>query len=232
MHRNWPTPMSVVGCAALAGFLLTSCGVPPAEEEGAAIAEQRAALTTVSCSIDLVRNTHTCAGIPAISFPVAPSAGKAVARITLSCKSSARIRTYYNSVPTGWVVNIGDSATNNGWGGDAATQSNDAEAQIFNQDLTVYASDYGQAGVVATHPGAAIAGSYNDFFIVDKWFGWGVGPHVGYHVTDSSNLFALCGEEDAEGQINYDIFAAFNRTISSSRAGTGCSRADIVIEYP
>jgi hypothetical protein len=233
MSRSKLMPLSVVGSVALAGFLLTSCDVPPAEEDSNPVARERSALTTpASCSINLVDNTHTCAGISAISFVAAPSAGKAVVRINLSSYSSARIRTYYNSTPTGWVVNIGDSVSNNGYGGDSGNQSNDSELQILNQNLTVYASDYGQNKVVGTHANAANASSYNDFYIADRSLVWSVGRlKVGHIPIDSSNLFALKGEPDGEGPVNYDIYASFNRVIgSASRSGSGCNQVDIYLE--
>lgn len=240
MHRNRSIPLFVVGCAALAGFLLTSCGISHAEEDGNPTAGQRSALSDsascpppylrpVSCSIDLVNNTHTCASISAISIAFGPLVHQAVAKIDFRCYSAALIRTYYTSAPTGWVVNIGDSVSNNGWGGDAANQSNDAELQILDRGFSAYASDYGQAALVANQAGAASAGSYNDFLIADHWLDWSVGPSW-YHVTDSSNLFALRGEPDSEGPINYDIYAAFNRVIYGTRSGSGCGYVNIHLQ--
>ena len=43
----------------------------------------------------------------------------------LSCPSTAIA---YGATVSGWTVNIGDSPTNNGGAGDAATQSRDAES--------------------------------------------------------------------------------------------------------
>ncbi len=40
-----------------------------------------------------------------------------------------------------WSFNLGDSNTNNGWGGDSMTAINDAEIQILNGNLEVYGSD-------------------------------------------------------------------------------------------
>ncbi|WP_197046531.1 hypothetical protein, partial [Planktothrix paucivesiculata] len=61
----------------------------------------------------------------------------------------AEFEVQYDGVPTGITVNIGDSSTNNGFGGDGATQSNDAElniggvigsSNIYN-DLFIWAHD-------------------------------------------------------------------------------------------
>ncbi|WP_293337890.1 hypothetical protein [Microcoleus sp. CAWBG58] len=43
----------------------------------------------------------------------------------------------YGETSSGWTVNIGDSASNDGYGGDVGTQSNDAEMQIANGNMAV-----------------------------------------------------------------------------------------------
>lgn len=44
--------------------------------------------------------------------------------------------------PNGWVLNVGDSSTNNGYGGDRATFYNDAEMQIVNTNMSGYFNQF------------------------------------------------------------------------------------------
>ncbi|KAH9495527.1 hypothetical protein Btru_013507 [Bulinus truncatus] len=48
--------------------------------------------------------------------------------------------------PTGFTFNLGDSSTNNGFAGDASTQSRDAELQLLNGRLDGFRSDFGGSG--------------------------------------------------------------------------------------
>jgi hypothetical protein len=52
--------------------------------------------------------------------------------------------------------------------------------------------------------------------IEDQKLDWGPGE------LQSEHLFALGGQPDSEGPVNYEIFAGFNRTIyKASRSGHG-----------
>ncbi|MBN8612593.1 MAG: hypothetical protein J0L92_18510 [Deltaproteobacteria bacterium] len=54
--------------------------------------------------------------------------------------------------PSGWVLHVGDSRSNDGWGGDAADVSNDAELQVNGApgslSSQLYASDEGSGRLV------------------------------------------------------------------------------------
>src|SRR6266850_5494589 len=49
----------------------------------------------------------------------------------------------YDERPTGFTVDIGDSPTNDGWGGDSGTTQWSAEANIEKQSLSVYSDSSG-----------------------------------------------------------------------------------------
>src|SRR5215475_812728 len=99
-----------------------------------------------SCEIDLESNSHTCQNIPAIKFIDGPSGNQVVIWISLDPRTTsfteASFTVAYKKKAAGWTVNIGDSISNNGFAGDGADQSNDAEMQILDQVLSVYGSDY------------------------------------------------------------------------------------------
>src|SRR4051812_45913335 len=58
---------------------------------------------------------------------------EAVLKVDLTGCTSARLVAQYEGLPHDWTLNIGDSPTNDGFGGDAGTTDNDAELWI-NQE--------------------------------------------------------------------------------------------------
>jgi hypothetical protein len=171
--------------------------------------------------------------------PIVPVAGTNANQVVLKVNlqktftgfSKAVFNVSYGKTPTGsgvsCTVNIGDSQTNDGGSGDSGTQSNDAEIGICNNltglpigTLVVWGKDGTAIPAILTVPGYASAGLGKtvSFTIGNNLFGFD-----GNSVT-SSQLFALNGQSDTEGTVNYDIYASFNRVINStSRNGSGVS---------
>jgi hypothetical protein len=148
--------------------------------------------------------------------------------------SVAEFRIFYGSQVAGMVnLNIGDSITNNGGGGDAATQSNDAELNIgavqpTATDMYVFDNDD------LDFPFPVIRNVAGPFVVLDLVIGnrfvlWD--NHLGVQGGFTGpGLFALEGQPDSEGPVNYNIFAAFNRVISGpSRQGVGVERAIVCL---
>ena len=180
-------------------------------------------LAPLSCTINLTTNTHNCGSIPAITFIVPPASSQTVLKINLAPSAGYRRATFsvnYTGQPTGWTVNIGDSQSNDSYGGDAGNQSNDAEAQVQGATLSAYGSDYTQGDrQLLNWTNFASAGSTSSIEVRDRYLGWGAN-FANY--MNSPYLYALNGEADNEGPVNYDIYAAFNRVINSSyRSGSG-----------
>ncbi|HEX3048056.1 MAG TPA: CehA/McbA family metallohydrolase [Bacillota bacterium] len=138
---------------------------------------------------------------------------------------------YFNGSPTGWLVNIGDSSTNNGYAGDSGTQNNDSELQIVNGSMAVYCSDYGSSQLLLTKTGCA---PRNNCIRVEvsnnkvSYYNYATGD--GFTQT-SPYIFALNGQADAEGPVNYTIYGALNRVVagSSERTGSGVVRATVFL---
>jgi hypothetical protein len=142
---------------------------------------------------------------------------------------------YFNENPTGWLVNIGDSSTNNGYAGDGGTQSNDSELQIVNGSMAVYCSDYGSSQCLLTKTGCAP--NYAPYYSCIRveisnnkvsYYNYATGD--GFTQT-SPYIFALNGQDDAEGTENYTIYAAFNRVVNgqSDRTGSGVARVSVFL---
>ncbi|MGC1378152.1 MAG: metallophosphoesterase, partial [Anaerolineales bacterium] len=187
----------------------------------------------MNCQINLTANTHTCGGLPVVSMVQSPSGGQAVAKITTQLAGqswslpSVSFQVTYGSTPTGWTVNIGDSATNDGYGGDAGTQTRDAEMQVVGANMAIYGNDFNTppGGVLKTVTGIANTSYPLNLQVKDQYLYWQMYVVNGF--LNSPFLYALTGESDTGG-VNYDIYAAFNRTIyDSTRSGTGVSTVNI-----
>lgn len=190
--------------------------------------------TTPFCMVNLL--TNTTIGCPAIyfNFSVPPSGGKAVLRTNLQPTGGSRYGRIiylvdYGATTSGWTVNIGDSGTNNGYGGDGGAQSNDAETQILNGTMSVYANQTGGSALLQTVPSFSLSNYLVRLEVADEQLVWD-----NYHGSNSSltntNLYALCGQPDSEGPINYNVFSGFNRSIGmSSRTGTGVQWAIVLL---
>jgi hypothetical protein len=186
-----------------------------------------------TCWVDLVANTSNCYLVPAISFAVPPGGGKTVMKLNLNPAQTTYGRavfdTLYGGAPSGWTVNIGDSSTDNGFGGDAATQSNDAEMQVYGTTMSVYGSDRTPASVrnILNILNLPSQGTTLSFDVSNYFLGWVRGE------LRSDYIYALQGQSDTEGPVNWDIYAGFNRTISdASRFGSGVTRVTVTLSAP
>jgi hypothetical protein len=182
------------------------------------------------CTINVAGGTHNCTGIPGVNV-MALSGGRLLVRVTFTpgYGQSASFVTAYNAVPGGFTANIGDSSTNDGGGGDSSTQSNDAEAMLQNQTLSVFGRDGTPTYPLQTVPNAGLtAGSVATFEVLDRRFCWNFGT---YTCKTSEWLYALNGQPDTEGPVGYDIYAAFNRVITgrADRNGTGVSSVTVTL---
>lgn len=189
-----------------------------------------------SCEIDLETNSHTCQNIPAIKFIDGPAGKQVVICINLDpAKTSFTEATFtveYKKKAQGWTVNIGDSISDNGFAGDGADQSNDAELQVLDNVLSVYGSDYAAPDVrllLKTSPVVEGKRASLTLTVRNQYFSW---SYQGQKSELSSPyLYALNGQRDDEGPRNYDIFAAFNRTIEpAGRNGTGVRKITVELK--
>lgn len=193
----------------------------------------------VSCTIDVQAERHDCGRIGALHV-IEQGYGQALLRLTLDPATTgygrARFDVSYTGAPNGWSLNIGDSAGNNGQGGDAGQQSNDAEVQLVDGTLVVYGNDDIPAREtkdghrqLLTLADAVRRGETLALEVANGRLGINYGG--GIEVVDSPYLFALAGQPDWSGPVNQEIYAAFNRTIDGSQSGAGISQIVITL-YP
>lgn len=139
----------------------------------------------------------------------------------------------YGDRPQGWTFNIGDSSTNNGYGGNAGGPEAEAEAQILDHQFTTYSVDHGPGMVdrVASQ-GLALRDSGYKVCVSDQTITYGQSASRAT-TPFSKNLFALPDPVDG----NRRIFIGLNRVIanisgapSAGRVGSGLLRAHISID--
>jgi len=149
------------------------------------------------------------------------------------------VETKYGPPPSGWTFNVGDSLTNNGFGGDAGTQFYDSEAQVLNNTLTVFANDNGPGDRISEVIFPSLAGQGVCYEIRDQFIGWSRGLWTGSSSTPNPTqmLFALVGQFDpgpGNPGINYDIFICGNRVVNGSspttRVGNGLQLMHIQLQ--
>lgn len=198
-----------------------------------------------SCTINLVTGANGCAGNPDIQATL--TGGQLLVKVSLppgSGNTKAHFLTKFGAAPSGTMVHIGDSSTNFGSGGDFYTQSRDAEMIIRNGNLDIYGNDHilstqtsdGYRKVGPTISGIGAANSTWKFTVSNNKLQWvlngsGAGSTVtGNPSTAGGYMYALAGQFDNEGPVNYDIYAAFNQTIFAGYGtGTGVEKVTITL---
>jgi hypothetical protein len=185
------------------------------------------------CTIDL-RDGYDCSGpVEVLAYEADPSLDNlamALASIDMHHYSEARLTIEYGS-RTDWVTDFGNSETNNGACGDAATNTFDSEFDVRSDQLTVCAND--------TDPGR---------LIVDQLFTSGEPASVTFVVKDgklsvqssenpldmkfeSDALFQLDGfDEEAQAKNDRMFWLGLNRVIANTdRRGQGAEVAHITL---
>ncbi|MGL5132372.1 MAG: Ig-like domain-containing protein, partial [Planktothrix sp.] len=143
----------------------------------------------------------------------------------------------YDAVPTGWTVDIGDSVSNNGFGGDGGDTSNAAETQIMDTRIDAYTNtlpghesvtDDGHLHILRVPNIVTGSGSKAILEVSNEHLGWDNLQGV-KGTLDSPYLYTLNGQATTYGSIDYDVYASFNRVINNTyRLGTGASQITII----
>lgn len=175
------------------------------------------------CRVDLTTNRYEMSPEAPMGWVQEPSQGRAVLKLTLAQYRKARFTLTYGARPEGWTLNIADSSSCNGYGGDGATQSNDAEVQIVGRDLSVWGND--QMIGQPTHKLYDLRDFASGTVVVEVSDG---SVRAGGSFWQHPALFALAGQPDKEGPINYDLYAGFNQVVSGGRTGSGLTK--VVVE--
>ncbi len=180
-----------------------------------------------TCQVNVVTGTSNCGG-PVTQLLL--SGGRANFKVDLTGYTYLRT-TVSVCNPVGWVLNIGNSDTNDGGGGDGGTFSNDSEVQIENTTLTAIRNDYGIAAG-APNPLLSVPGFLpasgcvtREILISDSRLETTSPPHV----VNSPYLFRI-NQPDAEGTPDALLWVGLNKVVSgTSRTGTGLETAEFCL---
>jgi hypothetical protein len=142
--------------------------------------------------------------------------GRMTATIDMTGFSSVQITLEACDV-TGWVFHVGDSPTNDGFGGDSGSSSNDAELQVYLGNLAVYGND--SFGGVRLSETAALptsgCGTY-EITLSDQRV---MTPTM---MAMGAELLRIDPPTDAEGTPDALWYLGANRTYANAtRTGTG-----------
>ncbi len=179
------------------------------------------------CTIDLVEEEYGqgCIDNEAIEPLEDIIDGQVLLKLSFNpsefCHTHALVDITFGSDPEGWLVNIGDSITNNGGGGDNRTQSNNAELEIQDSDLRIFGSSQmilDEAGEDEDNPlllreFMGIIEEESVLTLVISNESISIVHDREQETITSPYLFALDGQDDESGRVNYSIFLAFNRLI-------------------
>jgi hypothetical protein len=133
----------------------------------------------------------------------------------------------FEGQPTGWALNVGDSPTNNGFGGDAGTVPGNAELQVLDDSLSVYSSATSPEDLdrLAFQHLGLTDGALN-LVVADQSLSWG----QPYSLLETPNVPRLFAIPDAEGD-GRSFYVGLNRVVgNTSRVGCGARRVLISFE--
>ena len=130
-----------------------------------------------------------------------------------------------------WMLNIGDSESKNGWGGDGSHQNYDAELEMFDGHLRMQGNDHCRDPAFPLSfdkvmPRYKNASTVLTIFIGNEYIR--ITDGAGFDKEKQSHcLFALNNHSDIT--VNQDIYVAINRVVSSAnyRDGFGICAANL-----
>lgn len=139
---------------------------------------------------------------------------------------SAFFTVEYEGTPWGWVVDIGDSPTDNGYGGNSGGPERAAEVQVSSQQLTVY--DDPQI------PGVAYPLLDEQLVLTNGALKFGVADQklaIGQprSLSTSPTLFRIPDPNIPSSPARWSIYAGFNHVVDQSTSRYGCGARSVTI---
>jgi hypothetical protein len=176
---------------------------------------------------------------PVINTPYNPTCTAALWRAVVAqvnvpagC-AGVEVWVQYDGEPQGFTLDVGDSDTDNGFGGDSGSlpAGQNAELQIVNDNLSVYSASSNAADLVqlATQQLALKDGALN-VAVKDQFVSWGE-PYSALSTPVTQQLFFLPATAGADRT----IYVGLNRVIlpingqDTARNGCGARRAILVL---
>jgi hypothetical protein len=168
------------------------------------------------------------------------------ARLALDMTNATELRVAFEICdPAGYVLNIGDSPSDNGGGGDWGDFEHDAEVLIYGTDLTAWSSDLGYEQTSAQsgyHPlllsragyVAARGCSVRTLHLRDQYIADSDDPSLR---TQSPTALRINPSTDAQGRPDAQWYVGLNRVVSSwqrdrDRVGSGVAAIRVCFTAP
>jgi hypothetical protein len=192
------------------------------------------AYPSYTCDIDFETNRTTCSGDVSVSMADGRARTEIDASRVLAAGGSAAVSFEVRVCqPTGWVLDIGDSPSNNGGGGDDGDFSNDAELQLFDSTFTAVGRDGTVPAVIMSMPLRLLDSSHGNCWTETITVRDQVVSLRGNDTADMTSPGLIrFNAPDSEGTPDSWIFAGFNRVIddwSTSRVGSGVRQVRITV---
>jgi hypothetical protein len=137
----------------------------------------------------------------------------------------------YEGKSYGWTADIGDSATDDGYGGNSGGAEHAAEAQVANDIVSVYNDPKvpGQVDLLYSHQASLTNGGLK-FTVTNEKITVGE-PSVALSTPYTKTLFAIpdplvVNPNDPE---KWSIHAGFNRVVNPNSSRVGCGARSIAI---
>lgn len=181
---------------------------------------------------------------PYISFVQRPSTRggfacdkQVVLKIDFSGKyDGARFVFEYSEPPRMWTMDISDSPTGDGYGGDNGTTSNMAEMQMHNKQFRIYGNNL-KGHMDASSDGGLLIRTIDNFIrkgsrvkidISDERLEYKSGKYKDF--LESRFLYTLNGQDTEYGLKDYSVYVGLNRVVAGTyRSGSGLCRATITL---
>lgn len=178
----------------------------------------------VACTIDVIAGTTDCPSTLITPTHLQPGSGALRAQLTgmRGLELTAHI-----CDPRGFTLHVADSPTNNGYGGDSASRSNDAELQIVDRTLTIFGSDNAR--------GARL---YEDGELLGPQGCQDLRLYLGDSVAlaeqpcmtvRSDGALRLDPPSDREGPPDSEWYLGLNRVVAGGRSGSGLQRLALCV---
>lgn len=133
----------------------------------------------------------------------------------------------YEGLPSAWTVDLADSPTDNGYGGDSGSTPHNAELQIVDENLSLINGSGNAALIdnplVTAH--MALTDGVLKFVVKDQFVSWG-NPYTSVQTPASKNLFSFSDTADPR-----TIYLGLNRVVLSNSGRTGCGARRALITF-
>jgi len=141
--------------------------------------------------------------------------------------TQANVVVEYEGLPCGWTVDLGDSPTDNGFGGDSGSTPHNAELQIVDENLSLIDGS-GNAALI-DNPLAvahlALTDGAMKFVVKDQFVSWG-NPYTYVQAPASKNLFSFTDPADPR-----TVYLGLNRVVQATGGRTGYGARRVLITF-